>query len=170
MKNDEKICGKLIEFEERAASIYLTLARRFAENKDLSWFWLEMSMEEKQHALLLDFCGCEQAVVQGLPDRSTVQRLTRLFDDLEKRANRKNLSLDEAFLIAADLEGSEVNDIYSGVIAPLQGTPYVMRKKVETMIPNHGKTLLRGARKFGVSSTTFAKLAGIMRRENAKRM
>ena len=47
------------------------------------------------------------------------------------------MSVDEAFLIAAELEGSEVNDICSQVIGPIQGTWYVMRKKIETLVPDH---------------------------------
>ena len=168
MKAPSKTCARLVEFEERAASLYLTLARQFIDKRDVSWFWLEMSMEERQHALLLDFCGCEQMVTEGLPDRNTVRKLSNLFSDLEKRVGRKNLSLDDAFLIAAALEGSEINDIYAGVIGPIQGTWYIMRKKIETLIPDHMQSLIRGARKFGVSAPTMAKLVEIKRRQAPK--
>jgi hypothetical protein len=73
--------------------------------------------------------------------------------------------VDDAFLIAAELEGSEINDIYAGVIAPIQGTWYIMRKKVETLITDHLQTLIRGARKFDVSASTMAQLVEIKRRE-----
>jgi hypothetical protein len=168
MKDAAKVCSSLVEFEERAASLYKGLARRFIDNKDLSWFWLEMSMEERQHALLLDFCGCEQLAVGSLPDRDTIRKLSNLFGGLEKRAAQKDLSVDDAFLIAAELEGSEVNDIYARVIGPIQGTRYIMRKKIETLIPDHMQTLIRGARKFEVSPPTVAKLLEIKRRENLK--
>jgi hypothetical protein len=168
MTDASKTCERLIDFEERAAGLYLTLARRFVDKKDLSWFWLEMSMQERQHALLLDFCGCEQMLAAGMPDRDKVRTLSDLLSRLEERAGRKNLSVDDAFLIAAELEGSEINDIYAGLIGPIQGTLYVMRKKIETLIPDHMQTLIRGARKFGVSPSTVGKLVRIKRREPAK--
>src|SRR5687767_14518851 len=126
MKNASKACARLVEFEERASSLYLELARRFKDKKDLRWLWLEMSMEERQHALLLDFCQCEQMITSGLPNNEAVRRLSDLFKDLEGRVGRKNLSVDDAFLIAAELEASEINDIYAGVVGPIQGTLYIM--------------------------------------------
>jgi hypothetical protein len=130
MKDTTQIYSRLVEFEERASSLYKDLARRFINNQDLSWFWLEMSLEERQHALLLDFCGCEQITTGTLPDKATIRRLSDLFRDLEKRAAHKELSIDDAFLIAAELEGSELNDIYARVIGPMRGTEYVMQKKI----------------------------------------
>ena len=168
MKDAAKIRSSLVEFEERAASLYKGLARRFMDNKDLSWFWLEMSMEERQHALLLDFCGCEQIPVGSLPDRDMIRKLSNLLGNLQERAARKDLSVDDAFLIAAELEGSEMNDIYARVIGPVQGTSYIMRKKIEALVPNHLQTLIGGARKFGVSPRTVAKLLEIKRREDLK--
>jgi hypothetical protein len=125
-------------------------------------------MEERQHALLLAFCGSEEMVVRGLPDKNRIRKLSDLLDSLEERATKKDLSVDDAFLIAAELESSEINDIYLGVIGPVQGTWYVMRKKVETLIPDHMQKLVRGARKFGVSPPTIARLVEIKRRGTAK--
>lgn len=168
MKDAATTCARLVEFEERAASLYLTLARRFTENADLSWFWLQMSMEEKQHAQLLEFCGCENLVAEGLPDQATVQSLSKLLGSLEERAGRRDLSVDDAFLIAAELEGSEINDVYAGVVRPIQGTWYIMRKKIETLVSDHTRTLVQAARKFGASTPTLARLAEVSRRDTPK--
>ena len=49
MKNSEHIYRKFIEFEERAASVYLQMATGFnPENAELSALWLDMAMIEKQ--------------------------------------------------------------------------------------------------------------------------
>jgi hypothetical protein len=168
MKEVAKTCARLVEFEERAASLYLGFARRFTDNKDLSWFWLEMSMEERQHAQFLKFCGCEELLVSGVPDRSRVQTLANLLSSLEERAGQKNLSVDDAFLIAAELEGSEINDIYAGVVKPIEGTWYIMRKKIETLLSDHMQTLIRAARKFGASAPTLARLAEVEKLERPK--
>ena len=168
MKDADTTCARLAEFEERAASLYLTLARRFTDNADLSWFWLQMSGEERQHAQLLEFCGCEHLVAKGLPDQGTVQALSTLLGSLEERVGREDLSLDDAFLIAAELEGSEINDVYAGVVRPIEGTWYIMRKKIETLVSDHMGTLVEAARKFGASAPTLARLAEISRRDTPR--
>jgi hypothetical protein len=72
----------------------------------LSWFWLEMSMEEKQHALFLQFCAGE-GMISTLPDRTAIRKLDEHFALLEKRASQPNLPVDEAFLIAAVLQSGD---------------------------------------------------------------
>ncbi len=166
MKDVSKTCARLVDFEERAAALYLNFSRRFEDNKDLSWFWMEMSLEERQHAQLLQFCGCQQLVKQGLPDTATVQALAKLLENLEERASAKQVSLDEAFLIAAELEGSEINDVYAGVVKPIPGTWYIMRKKIETLVSDHMEALIKAARKFGVSAPTLARLTADKPRED----
>ena len=168
MNDAAKTCARLVEFEECAASLYSSFARRFTDNKDLSGFWLAMSMEEKQHAQFLEFCGCEQLVAAGLPEDNAVQVLAELLSNLEERASRENLSVDEAFLIAAELEGSEINDIFAGVVRPVEGTWHIMRKKIEVLVSDHMQTLVEAARKFGASASTLARMAEVKRREAHK--
>ena len=161
----DKACRCLVGFEERAAAIYLNLARRFAKDRDLSWFWLEMSMEERQHAVLLEFCGCEDLLGKNMPDRSTVHQLSNLLDGLEERANAKKISIDDAFLIATELEASEINGIYARLIGPVRGTPYILRKKIEALGPDHLQSLIRGAKRFRVMPETMARLLEMKRQE-----
>lgn len=161
----DKACRCLVGFEERAAAIYLNLARRFAKDRDLSWFWLEMSMEERQHAVLLEFCGCEDLLGKNMPDRITVRQLSDLLDRLEERANAKRISIDDAFLIATELEASEINGIYGRLIGPVRGTPYILRKKIEALGPDHLQSLIRGARRFRVTPETMARLVEMKRQE-----
>ena len=117
--------------------MYLDLAVRFLDNTDLSWFWVEMSMEEKRHAGLLQFCLREHIATREPPDRGAIRRLTNLFGSLEERAAAPNLSADEAFLIAANLEASEINSVYTRLINPIHGPWHIMRKKIETSLPGH---------------------------------
>ena len=168
MNTMNNTCRCLVGFEEMAAAIYLSLARQFAKNKELSWFWLEMSMEEKQHAVLLEFCGCEDLIGNNMPDRSTTRRLSELLEELHKKADNRNLSVDDAFLIAAQIEASEINGIYSRLIGPVRGTPYIMRRKIQSLGSDHLQVLIRGARKFKVSGTAMAKILELKRRETRK--
>jgi hypothetical protein len=164
----DKLCRCLVGFEERAATIYMNLARRFAKNRDLSWFWLEMSMEERQHAVLLEFCGCEGLLGKNMPDQNTVRELSHLMDRLQERAHSNKISIDDAFLIAAELEASEINSIYARLIKPVRGTHYILRKKIETLGPDHLQSLIRGARRFGAAPATIVRLLELKRLELRK--
>jgi hypothetical protein len=148
-----------VEFEERAATIYLDLARRFRDNTELSWFWLGMSMAEKQHAVVLAFCECQQLLCERPPaDSPDTRGLSDLLRKLESRAAQRDLSVDDAFVIASELEASEINAIYERLVRPAQGTSYFERKKVETLGVNHPHILLKAAEKFGVSAPVLQKL------------
>jgi hypothetical protein len=152
-----------VQFEERASSIYLILARQFEANSELSWFWVEMSMEERQHAVLLDFCGCHRLVGENLPDQHAIEALSEFLSQLEARATQQDLSVDDAFLIAAELEASEINAIYDRTVRPIQGTWYLAKKKTETFGVNHAQVIATAARKFGVADATLARLAELER-------
>jgi hypothetical protein len=148
-----------VEFEERAASIYLNFARRFRDNPELSWFWLGMSMAERQHALVLAFCECEHLLKDSsLAHLSDTDSLSELFRIFENRAAQPDLSVDDAFMIAAELEASEVNAIYERLVGPAEGTSYFTRKKIETLGVNHPQILVATARKFGVATPVLEKL------------
>jgi hypothetical protein len=148
-----------VEFEERAAAIYLDLARRFRDNPELSWFWLGMSMAERQHALVLGFCECQHLINDREPaDSSVTCSLSELFRTVENRLAQPGLTVDDAFLIAAELEGSEINAIYERLVRPAEGTSYFTRKKIETLGVNHPQILAQAAQKFGVSATVIEKL------------
>ena len=51
MKTAKGTYHRCIEFEEKAASIYLQLASRFSSDRRLSAFWLEMAMEENERLI-----------------------------------------------------------------------------------------------------------------------
>ena len=168
MKNKARIYQNYVEFGERAASLYLDLAVRFMNDTDLSWFWIEMGMEEKQHAGLLQFCLREHIATRELPDRGARRRLANHFAKLEKRAAVPDLTVDDAFLIAGDLEASEINTIYTRLISPIRGPWYIIRKKIESSVPDHMDGLIEGARRFGLSQSTMAKLADLGGRATRK--
>jgi len=153
---------RFIGFEERSASLYLELSIRFADNPDLRWFWVEMAMEEKQHAGMLQHC-CEAGVLAGeLPDDRQVRRLERVFHQLEQRVGVPDLTLDDAFDVAIGLESSEINDVYSRLTAPIQGPAHVMRRKIELSVVGHFARLHDAARRFGTSAEVQSRLGRLV--------
>jgi hypothetical protein len=158
MTSAKTVYDKFVEFEERAASVYLHLASHFSENRELSSFWLEMGMQEKQHAGLLQFCAFEQLFAGDLPDDATTQRVEELYQKLEKRAANPELGMDEAFQVALELETSEVNDIYCRLTTTTHNSMYLWRRKVASLASGHLGFLAAAARKFGAGEEVLRQL------------
>ena len=160
--NATKVYDGFIGLEDRSAALYLELSVRFFDNPELSWFWVEMAMEEKQHAGMLQHCREAGVFASKLPDKDHIQRLNALFRRLEARLAEPQLAMDDAFEMAVELETSEINDVYSRLTAPIQGPAHVMRKKMELSVAGHFERLSDAASKFHVSPAIQTRLAGLL--------
>jgi len=149
---------RFVEFEEKAATIYLDLVSHFSQDRRLSSFWLDMAMQEKQHAGLLQFCLRDGLFASDLPDTAEIQKLTGFFKRLEKRATDPKLTAEEAFSLAIELEASEINAIYCYLTTTLHTSMYLLRRKIVTSMPNHVDELIVAARKFGVGNQALKEL------------
>jgi rubrerythrin len=160
--NATNVYDGFIGLEDRSAAFYLDLSVRFFDNPELSWFWVEMAMEEKQHAGMLQHCREAGVFATELPDKEEFQRLNALFRRLDARMAQPQLALDDAFEMAIELETSEINDVYSRLTAPIQGPAHVMRKKIELSLAGHLDRLAEGASKFHASPEIQTRLAGML--------
>jgi rubrerythrin len=164
MTDSESIYRQFVQFEEKAASIYLRLASRFSKDPELSSFWLEMALHEKQHAGLVEFCCLECLFAQDLPDSDEIQKLASFSAGLEKRAADPNLTPEEAFAIAIEMEASEINAIYCRLTTVLHSSIYLLRRKIAISLPNHIDGLLLTARKFGLGEDALQHLCRVKER------
>ena len=160
--NPAQIYDGFIQFEERSADVYLELSVRFMEDPSLRWFWVDMAMEEKQHAGMLQHCREAGVVAKNLPDEDQIGRIDNLYSKLETEIAAPDLTLDDAFDIAIRLESSEINDIYSKLTGPIDGPDHVLRKKMELSVDSHFEKLYAAARGFGASVTIQARLARLL--------
>ena len=160
--NATKVYDGFIGLEDRSAALYLELSVLFFDHPELSWFWVEMAMEEKQHAGMLQHCREAGVFAAELPDKDQIQRLNALFRRLETRLAEPQLALDDAFEMAIELETSEINDVYSRLTAPIQGPAHVMRKKMELSVAGHFERLSEAASKFHTSPTIQTRLASLL--------
>lgn len=158
----EQIYEGFIGFEERSAGLYLDLSVRFADDPALRWFFVDMAMEEKQHAGMLQHCREAGVFAEELPGNEEVQRLDGLFKKMEQRIGAAGLTLDDAFDCAIKLESSEINDIYSKLTAPIEGPAHMMRKKMELSVAAHFGRLYEAARNFGASADIQMRLAKLL--------
>ena len=152
MRTAESVYRRFIQFEEKAASIYLRLASHFSSDQKLSWFWVEMAMEEKQHAGLLQFCLAEGLFAEDLPSKAEIEKFMGVFSEMERRAADPKLSVNEAFALAIEMETTEINAIYRHLTTTLHSSMYLLKRKIATCVPDHVEQLIEGARKFGASN------------------
>ena len=119
------------DIELRQAKLYASLSLRLGSvDERIARFWEQMSTEEWQHYILVDFgrslCldafGVDSPVteVSDIP----VQQITDALDAHEQKVDGRGVSLDEAFEIAIAIEGSEADTIYMYLLS-------IMRKAIE---------------------------------------
>ena len=121
-------------------------------------------MQEKQHAGLIQFCLCEGLFATDLPDAAEMQKLGTFFKQIEKRAAVRELTVEEAFSLALEMEISEINAIYRHLTTTLHSSMYLLRRKIATTLPDHVEELIGAARKFGVGDRAIQELAQLKKR------
>jgi rubrerythrin len=150
------------DFEEQAASIYVQMAARFSpENVELGEFWLDMGMQEKQHAGLVEFCLAEELFSPDLPGEKQMRDAGELLGALRHRAADPNLTVSDSFEIARELETCEINELYERLTTPTHASVYLLRRKIASSLPGHIEELARQARRFKVNAETLAKLEAL---------
>lgn len=158
MTRPKDVYRQFIEFEERAAGIYIELASRFAEKPELCSLWLDMALHEKQHAGLLQFCVGEECFVSELPTDAEIRKIKTLFRGLEKRASDPKIDVSEAFAVSAEMETSEMNAIYCRLTKSVHRSTYLLRRKIAASLPTHIARIAGAGQKFGVSTEILRKL------------
>jgi rubrerythrin len=116
-----ELVNRCIELESCAERIYASLARRFDPSDSVAGFFTTLAQQEKHHAELLDLCraatGREEwnekefgAWGDALPGLQEQMR------EAESRAESLD-SLSEALRLVIQIESSEVNRVFSGIMA-----------------------------------------------------
>ena len=112
-----------IEYELTNARVYAAFMIRLGvDDERAAQFWEEMSSEEWEHYIILNFGRslCERAGMMGEPARhvqpETLKKLNALVAQSEERAAGGRYTLKEAFQIAIALESSEVDYLFLNLI------------------------------------------------------
>jgi hypothetical protein len=111
---------RFAEIERLVSKIYFRFSHLFLANPELRDFWWEMAKEEEQHACILQAC---RAVIENYEDekldpsigRDKAQELSQRLHAFLARGTA-TLKVEEAFRIALDIEGSEIDAIYSKLV------------------------------------------------------
>jgi hypothetical protein len=111
---------RFAEIERLVSKIYFRFSHLFFPNSKLRDFWWEMANEEEQHACILNAC---RAVIENYEDEQldpsiSVQKADELKRWLLAFLSRGTASIgvEEAFRIALEIEGSEIDVIYGRLL------------------------------------------------------
>ena len=108
------------EIERLVSKIYFRFSHLFLAHPELRDFWWEMAKEEEQHGCILHAC---RAVIENYEEERLDPNISQ--DKAREVSQRLNsflaqgtasLDVEEAFRIALDIEGSEIDSIYSKLI------------------------------------------------------
>jgi hypothetical protein len=111
---------RFAEIERLVAKIYFRFSHLFLAQPELRDFWWEMAKEEEQHGCILQAC---RAVIENYeeerldPDisRDKARELSARIESFLSRGTA-SLNIEAAFRIALEIEGSEIDAIYSKLI------------------------------------------------------
>jgi rubrerythrin len=105
-----------VDMEKKTMALYTRFARTFDAQEELRTFWFAMARHEAGHlgalALVESVLESEPALAENTKvwfDPSTVVRLRSLLSVYSREAG-KGVSIERAFEMALDLEGSELED------------------------------------------------------------
>ena len=122
-----RLIDAAMDLERRTMHVYCVFESQFSEPEELRAFWFDMAQHESRHFGAL-------ALVAGLIDSASkrslrmvtsltakrVQHLRRLLARLHDEAVR-GVTIERAFEIALELEGSEIEDVVLDLLQALKG-------------------------------------------------
>lgn len=108
------------EIERLVSKIYYRFSHLFLANPELRDFWWEMAKEEEQHGCILNAC---RAVIENYEEerldpninQDKARELSARLSSFLARGTA-SLNVEEAFRIALEIEGSEIDAIYSKLL------------------------------------------------------
>ena len=119
------------EIELRHAKLYATLSLLLGDvDERVARFWERMSTEEWQHYILVDFGRSLCAKTFGLDEPTTevldasIQKILQGLEEHERKVDSGEITLNEAFEIAIEIEGSEADEIYMYLLSCIRKAIY----------------------------------------------
>ena len=151
------------DIELRQAKLYASLSLHLGNvDERIARFWEQMSMEEWQHYILVDFGRSLCIDTFGIDSPVTelsdvpVKQITAALEAHEQKVSTGNISLDEAFSIAIAIEGSEADAIYMYLLSIMRkaieqsNQPYLIDRivQVEKDMKSHVSGLVKATQRF----------------------
>ena len=133
-----------IELEKKTMALYVAFMNAFPRPEEVRNFWFGMARHEAGH------CGAlalVESIVQTDPERgedakvwldeATVSRLRALIAAYSREVKTEDISLERAFEMAIDLEGSELEDVVVEMLS-LVRSPRWRERAIQLLIHDLG--------------------------------
>ena len=133
-----------IELEKKTMALYVAFMNAFPRPEEVRNFWFGMARHEAGH------CGAlalVESIVQTDPgrgedakvwlDEATVSRLRALIAAYSREVKTEDISLERAFEMAIDLEGSELEDVVVEMLS-LVRSPRWRERAIQLLIHDLG--------------------------------
>ena len=133
-----------IELEKKTMALYVAFMNAFPRPEEVRNFWFGMARHEAGH------CGAlalVESIVQSDPrrgdaakvwlDDATVSRLRSLITAYAREVKTEDISLERAFEMAIDLEGSELEDVVVEMLS-LVRSPRWRERAIQLLIHDLG--------------------------------
>lgn len=172
------------EIELRQARLYASFSLTLGDvDERIAKLWERMSTEEWQHYILVDFgralcfdifgkdavvpnneSGNADSQIPLMPDIS-IRKITDRLDAHEAKIQRGRITLDEAFEIAIEIEGSEADTVYMYLLSVIRraiqqsNQPYLMTRvvQVEKDMVSHVDGLVQATQRFAKDPSLIRK-------------
>ncbi len=125
------------EIERLVSKIYYRFSHLFLDQPELRDFWWEMAREEEQHACILFAC---KALIENYDDERLDPEISRAkADELKDKLltylshGTAKLRVEDGFRIALQIEGSEIDAIYSKLLR--LGGPHIAKTMENLGVP-----------------------------------
>jgi len=111
---------RFAEIERLVAKVYFRFSHLFLHHSELRDFWWQMAMEEEQHASILLACKelIENYEDEVLDPSISQEKADQLREQISAylRKGTPSITVEEAFRVALEIEGSELDAIYSKLL------------------------------------------------------
>jgi rubrerythrin len=139
-----EVLDTAIELEKKTMALYVAFVKAFPRPEEVRNFWFGMARHEAGH------CGAlalVESIVQTDPERgeqskvwlddATVSRLRSLITAYSREVKGGSVSLERAFEMAIDLEGSELEDVVVEMLS-LVRSPRWRERAIQMLIHDLG--------------------------------
>ena len=139
-----EVLDTAIELEKKTMALYVAFVKAFPRPEEVRNFWFGMARHEAGH------CGAlalVESIVQTEPERgeqskvwlddATVSRLRSLITAYSREVKGGSISLERAFEMAIDLEGSELEDVVVEMLS-LVRSPRWRERAIQMLIHDLG--------------------------------
>lgn len=151
-------------FEERVARVYFAISQRFASHTTLTWFWVQMTLEELHHGSTLRFCREYPLFDVEEISEESIARIRALLERAAIVGANPELTLTEAFRLALEIESSEIDSIYEKLTRPAYSSYPFLQEAFQLRYRDHLRRFAKAIVNFSGDASLAESFESLARR------